>query len=207
MSVLTWRPRPGRTPRTSLAAFPVPCWVGTVFSPIASSNRHRKGKELAQNHTARKKGDQHSNSGSRTLGRMLLQRDKPSPPTPPKFPPETPCSALPSGAPASSAGPEARALSVPGLRAAYQACKPGVGDAVGDAGCPSLSPCVSRALALPPGFIHEDHLRELLTTMGDRFTDEEVDEMYREAPIDKKGNFNYVEFTRILKHGAKDKDD
>ncbi|NXT11036.1 MYL9 protein, partial [Prunella fulvescens] len=66
-------------------------------------------------------------------------------------------------------------------------------------------------LTLPPallaGFIHEDHLRELLTTMGDRFTDEEVDEMYREAPIDKKGNFNYVEFTRILKHGAKDKDD
>ena len=24
------------------------------------------------------------------------------------------------------------------------------------------------------GFIHEDRLRELLTTMGDRFTDEEV---------------------------------
>lgn len=55
--------------------------------------------------------------------------------------------------------------------------------------------------------IHEDHLRELLTTMGDRFTDEEVDELFREAPIDKKGNFNYAEFTRILKHGAKDKDD
>ncbi|XP_006881768.1 PREDICTED: myosin regulatory light polypeptide 9 [Elephantulus edwardii] len=33
------------------------------------------------------------------------------------------------------------------------------------------------------GFIHEDHLRELLTTMGDRFTDEEVDEMYREDYI------------------------
>lgn len=66
---------------------------------------------------------------------------------------------------------------------------------------------VSWTLTAPPGFIHEDHLRELLTTMGDRFTDEEVDEMYREAPIDKKGNFNYVEFTRILKHGAKDKDD
>ncbi|KAL4623634.1 myosin regulatory light polypeptide 9-like [Arapaima gigas] len=57
------------------------------------------------------------------------------------------------------------------------------------------------------GVIHEDHLRELLTTMGDRFTDEEVDELFREAPIDKKGNFNYTEFTRILKHGAKDKDD
>ncbi|MGH0181070.1 UNVERIFIED_CONTAM: hypothetical protein FKN15_005757 [Acipenser sinensis] len=57
------------------------------------------------------------------------------------------------------------------------------------------------------GVLHEDHLRELLTTMGDRFTDDEVDEMFREAPIDKKGNFNYAEFTRILKHGAKDKDD
>lgn len=60
---------------------------------------------------------------------------------------------------------------------------------------------------IPLGFIQEDYLRELLTTMGDRFTDEEVDELFREAPIDKKSNFNYVEFTRILKHGAKDKDD
>uniref|UniRef100_A0A8C5KWR3 EF-hand domain-containing protein n=2 Tax=Jaculus jaculus TaxID=51337 RepID=A0A8C5KWR3_JACJA len=55
--------------------------------------------------------------------------------------------------------------------------------------------------------IQEDYLRELLTTMGDCFTDEEVDELYREGPIDKKGNFNDIEFTRILKHGAKDKDD
>jgi Ca2+-binding EF-hand superfamily protein len=53
------------------------------------------------------------------------------------------------------------------------------------------------------GFINEDRLRDLLTTMGDRFTEEEVDEMYREAPI-KGGNFDYVEFTRILKHGKKD---
>lgn len=63
------------------------------------------------------------------------------------------------------------------------------------------------AISCALGVIHEDHLRELLTTMGDRFTDEEVDELFREAPIDKKGNFNYAEFTRILKHGAKDKDD
>lgn len=56
------------------------------------------------------------------------------------------------------------------------------------------------------GFINEDRLRELLTTMGDRFTEEEVDEMYREAPI-KNGNFDYIEFTRILKHGKKDADD
>ncbi len=65
----------------------------------------------------------------------------------------------------------------------------------------------ARLILVCTGSIHEDNLRELLTTMGDRFTDEEVDELYREAPIDKKGNFNYGEFTRILKHGAKDKDD
>merc|ERR1712110_62455 len=53
------------------------------------------------------------------------------------------------------------------------------------------------------GVIHEERLRELLTTMGDRFTDDEVDEMYRDAPI-KKGNFDYLEFTRILKYGKKE---
>ena len=51
------------------------------------------------------------------------------------------------------------------------------------------------------------HIEILLATLWEGFTDEEVDELYREAPIDKKGNFNYIEFTRILKHGAKDKDD
>jgi hypothetical protein len=31
--------------------------------------------------------------------------------------------------------------------------------------------------------------------------------MYREAPIKNTGMFHYVEFTRILKHGAKEKDE
>jgi len=53
------------------------------------------------------------------------------------------------------------------------------------------------------GKINEDYLRELLTTMGDRFTDDQVDEMFREAPI-QKNDFDYLEFTRILKHGAKE---
>ncbi|XP_007899137.1 myosin, light chain 12, genome duplicate 1 isoform X1 [Callorhinchus milii] len=57
------------------------------------------------------------------------------------------------------------------------------------------------------GYIQEDYLRELLTTMGDRFTEEEVDELFREAPINQQNNFDYNEFTRILKHGARDKDD
>ena len=42
--------------------------------------------------------------------------------------------------------------------------------------------------------------------LNSRFTDDEVDEMYREAPI-KNGMFDYAEFTRILKHGAKEKDE
>jgi len=57
------------------------------------------------------------------------------------------------------------------------------------------------------GMIHEDKLRELLMTMGDRFTEEEVDELFRGAPINAKGEFDYLEFTRILKHGTKDKDE
>ena len=56
------------------------------------------------------------------------------------------------------------------------------------------------------GTLNEDYLRELLTTLGDRFTQDEVDDLYKEAPI-KNGQFDYVEFTRILKHGAKDPDD
>jgi len=53
------------------------------------------------------------------------------------------------------------------------------------------------------GKINEDYLRELLTTMGDRYTDDQVDEMFREAPINNN-DFDYLEFTRILKHGAKE---
>jgi len=50
-------------------------------------------------------------------------------------------------------------------------------------------------------------LRQLLAAMGNWFTEEEVEELYREAPIDKKGSFHYIAFMHILKHGAKDQDD
>jgi len=56
------------------------------------------------------------------------------------------------------------------------------------------------------GVLHEEYLREILTTLGDRFTHDEVDDMYKEAPI-QNNYFDYVEFTRILKHGAKDPDE
>ena len=55
------------------------------------------------------------------------------------------------------------------------------------------------------GKISEDRLRELLMSMGDRYTDEEVDELFKDAPI-KDGLFDYQEFVKILKYGRKDQD-
>ncbi|KRY42600.1 putative myosin regulatory light chain [Trichinella spiralis] len=54
--------------------------------------------------------------------------------------------------------------------------------------------------------ISEHDLRTLLTTMGDRYTDEQVEELFKDAPI-KDGMFNYVEFARMLKHGSEEKDE
>jgi len=54
------------------------------------------------------------------------------------------------------------------------------------------------------GEINEDSLRELLMSMGERFTEDECDEMFNEANVDKKGNFNYVDFVRLIKHGPKE---
>lgn len=43
-------------------------------------------------------------------------------------------------------------------------------------------------------------------TMGDRWTEDMVEELLHGAPI-QDGRFDYLEFTRTLKHGAKEKDD
>ncbi|KRZ33132.1 Nucleolar MIF4G domain-containing protein 1, partial [Trichinella pseudospiralis] len=56
------------------------------------------------------------------------------------------------------------------------------------------------------GSINEHDLRTLLTTMGDRYTDDQVEELFKDAPI-KDGMFNYVEFARMLKHGSEEKDE
>jgi Ca2+-binding EF-hand superfamily protein len=55
------------------------------------------------------------------------------------------------------------------------------------------------------GLITEDRLREVMTTMGDRWTDEMVDELFQTTHVDS-GQFQYVDFVRTLKHGAKEKD-
>lgn len=51
------------------------------------------------------------------------------------------------------------------------------------------------------GFVNADVLREAMTTQGDRFTDEEVDIMFKGAPVDSNNNFNYKEWVRVVKHG------
>ncbi|KAF9114065.1 Myosin regulatory light polypeptide 9 [Mortierella sp. AM989] len=51
------------------------------------------------------------------------------------------------------------------------------------------------------GMCNAEELREWMTTMGDRFTDDDVDIMFKGATIDRDGNFNYREFARVLKHG------
>jgi len=54
------------------------------------------------------------------------------------------------------------------------------------------------------GIIQEDNMRRLLMSMGERFTEDECDEMFNECEVDKKGNFDYVDFVRLIKHGPKE---
>ncbi|KAI8055469.1 hypothetical protein BDF22DRAFT_677281 [Syncephalis plumigaleata] len=51
------------------------------------------------------------------------------------------------------------------------------------------------------GRIHAEHLREYLTTMGDRFTDDDVDILFKGDMIDRNGYFDYQKFVRVLKYG------
>lgn len=55
------------------------------------------------------------------------------------------------------------------------------------------------------GKVPEEKLRDFLCTLGERFSEEECEELLRDAPI-KDGIFDYIEFTRILKHGRKEED-
>ena len=49
------------------------------------------------------------------------------------------------------------------------------------------------------GFISAAELRHVMTNLGEKLTDEEVDEMIREADVDGDGQINYEESAlRIL---------
>ena len=48
------------------------------------------------------------------------------------------------------------------------------------------------------GFISAAELRHIMTNLGEKLTDEEADEMIREADIDGDGQINYEEFVKNL---------
>ncbi|XP_042557368.1 calmodulin-like [Dipodomys spectabilis] len=48
------------------------------------------------------------------------------------------------------------------------------------------------------GFVSAAELRQVLTTLGEKLTDLEVDEMIREADIDGNGLLNYEEFVQMM---------
>ena len=48
------------------------------------------------------------------------------------------------------------------------------------------------------GFISAAELRHIMTNLGEKLTDEEVDEMLREEDIDGDGQINYEEFVKMM---------
>ncbi|CAF0784427.1 unnamed protein product [Adineta steineri] len=48
------------------------------------------------------------------------------------------------------------------------------------------------------GFINTTDLRDIMTNLGEKITDEDIDEMIREADIDKDFKVNFHEFQRIM---------
>lgn len=57
------------------------------------------------------------------------------------------------------------------------------------------------------GSIHREALREILTQEGrkdERLSDQEFNQMLDGAPLDNKGNLDYLAFTRIIKRGKED---
>ncbi|XP_062207196.1 calmodulin-2/4-like [Phragmites australis] len=48
------------------------------------------------------------------------------------------------------------------------------------------------------GFISAAELRHVMSNLGEKLTDEEVDEMVREADVDGDGRINYEEFVKVM---------
>merc|ERR1712212_10481 len=51
-----------------------------------------------------------------------------------------------------------------------------------------------------------EKLKRLLMAMGERFTQEEVDAVFEEQECDDAGDFDYIEFVRLIKHGPREEE-
>ncbi|XP_025104128.1 calmodulin-2/4-like [Pomacea canaliculata] len=52
------------------------------------------------------------------------------------------------------------------------------------------------------GMINAGELRHVLTNLGEKLTDEEVDEMIREADLNGDNQINYAEFVKVMQDGC-----
>ncbi|XP_071079017.1 uncharacterized protein [Haliotis cracherodii] len=52
------------------------------------------------------------------------------------------------------------------------------------------------------GYLTSDELRHIMTTMGEKLTHEDVDDMIREADLDGDGKIDYLEFSKMLASGC-----
>ncbi|KAF5390956.1 hypothetical protein D9757_003963 [Collybiopsis confluens] len=52
------------------------------------------------------------------------------------------------------------------------------------------------------GFISSAELRHVMTNLGEKLSDNEVDEMIREADVDGDGQINYEEFVKVTRSGC-----
>lgn len=51
------------------------------------------------------------------------------------------------------------------------------------------------------GYVSAAEFKHLMTTLGDKFTEDEIEEMLREVDVDGDGQFNYREFVKTKMSG------
>ncbi|XP_076337904.1 myosin regulatory light chain 2-like [Tachypleus tridentatus] len=57
------------------------------------------------------------------------------------------------------------------------------------------------------GLVHEDTLRHALMTWGEKLSDKEVEDAFKEAPIDNDGKIDLKKFAQILTRGADEEEE
>lgn len=48
------------------------------------------------------------------------------------------------------------------------------------------------------GYITVDELKDIMSTLGEKLTDEETEEMIKYSHVDEEGHINYVEFVQLM---------